>query len=113
MRTALLVAALTVAGCGVQADNCDHPARAFVIDEAFDQDEIDRLLLANHVLDRSQLECEIVCETLYVDEHPLGGATGVSTCELEFDGDFDGQPGAVLGTLHCEGRGIPQFCTDA
>lgn len=107
----LLVTAVASAGC-YHIDDCSLPAQSFTLDQDLDERAVDRLVLDNDVVDRSQLECEIVCESLYLDQHPKGGATGVGTCELMVNGDATGDPATVIGHLYCEGRGIPQFCSE-
>jgi hypothetical protein len=113
MRTGLLLLATLAAACGYRVDDCDPPAMAFSLDEALDERAVDLLIRDSRVIDRSQLECEIVCELIYLDQHPKGGASEVEVCELRLDGDFTGDPDAVVGSISCEGRGIPEFCVDA
>lgn len=108
----LLVIATVTAACGYRVDDCDQPMQAFTLDEALDEHAVERLVTINHVIDRIDLECEIVCESIYLDQNPDGAATSVEACELKIDGDFTGEPTAVVGSLYCEGRGIPQFCVD-
>ena len=107
----LVVATTSSAGC-YKIDDCSLPAQSFTLDQDLDERAVARLVSDNDVIDRSQLECDIVCESIYLDQHPKGGATGVGACELMVNGDVTGDPEAIVGHLYCEGRGIPQFCSD-
>lgn len=98
--------------CGYRVDDCDQPMQRFTLDEALDEHAVERLVTVNHVIDRIDLECEVVCESIYLDQNPQGAATSVEVCELKIDGDFTGDPKAVVGSLYCEGHGISQFCVD-
>lgn len=108
---ALLTAPLTA--CGYRVDDCDQPSQSFTLEEDLDEQTIDRLVQQNDVIDRLDLECGVVCESIYLDQNPRGGAQSVGACELKIDGEFTGDPEAIVGSLSCEGRGIPQFCFDA
>ena len=112
LTTMATMATLAVA-CGYRVDDCDQPAKAFSVDQELDELAIKRLVSDSQVIDRSQLECDIVCEFIYLDQHPKGGANEVEVCKLTIDGDFTGDPQAVVGSIYCEGRGVPQFCVDA
>jgi len=117
MRLQLLLAAATAAvlttACGYRVDDCDQPSQGFTLAEDLDEQTIDRLVQQNDVIDRLDLECGVVCESIYLDQNPRGGAQSVGACELTIDGEFTGDPEAIVGSLYCEGRGIPQFCFDA
>jgi len=123
LRWPALVATLTVfgfsglgvllaAGCSVDIDNCNLPAEPFTLDEELTAEEVDRLIEQNRVIDRNNLVCDVVCESIYLDQHPEGAATTVDSCTLKLDGEFSGDPKEVEGSLQCAGRGIPQFCSD-
>lgn len=113
MRTRLLLLATLATACGYRIDDCDQPAKAFSLDEELDELAVERLIRDSRVIDRNQLECDVVCELIYLDQHPRGGASEVEVCALELDGDFTGDPAAVVGSIYCEGQGTPQFCVDA
>lgn len=116
LRRLAIVAMLTVstlaAGCGYHVANCNRPAEPFALDEELTAREVDRLIEENHVIDRNNLVCDVVCESIYLDQHPEGAATNVENCTLKLDGEFSGDPEEVVGSLLCDGRGIPQFCSD-
>ncbi|HEY0134063.1 MAG TPA: hypothetical protein VGB85_08285 [Nannocystis sp.] len=116
MRTRLLLIATLAtltAACGYRVDNCDQPSKGFSLDEELDERAVELLVRDSRVIDHTQLECDMVCELIYLDQNPKGGATEVEVCDLVLDGDFTGDPDAVVGSIYCEGRGIPQFCVDA
>lgn len=117
MRMSLLFVAL-LAGCGYRVDDCKQPVRSFELDEDIDAQTVERMVLEHQVITHSDLECELVCESFYLDQNPRGGARGVDTCEMAFDDEFnfndeDRDPEAIVGTITCSGRGVPQFCVDA
>jgi len=109
---AAVATVVAAVACGYRVDDCDQPMQRFTLDEALDEHAVERLVTVNHVIDRIDLECEVVCESIYLDQNPQGAATSVEVCELKIDGDFTGDPKAVVGSLYCEGHGISQFCVD-
>lgn len=100
-----------VSGCGYRIDNCDLPEQPYTLNEELTARAVDRLIQQNQVIDRNNLKCEAVCESIYLDQHPRGAATTVDDCTLTLDGEFNGDPDEVVGSLECDGRGIPQFCS--
>ena len=84
----------------------------FEFDEKLTARDVDRLIELSNVIDRNNLTCEAVCENIYLDMNPKGGATSVYNCTLTFDGEFNGDPEEVVGSMQCDGLGIPQYCSD-
>ncbi len=113
MRLPLLSLVALLAACGYRVDDCERPEQSFTFDEELTEYAIERFIVDSRVIDRSDLECDVVCEFYYLDKHPKGGASTVEVCKLTIDGDFTGDPKAVVGSLYCEGLGLPQFCVDA
>ena len=116
-RQLVLVATLTApvlaaAGCSYQVDDCNNPEEPFELDETLTARDVDRLIEQANVIDRNNLTCGAVCENIYLDMNPKGGATSVYNCTLEFDGEFNGDPEEVVGSMQCDGLAIPQFCRD-
>ena len=112
MQLLVVVAAVGVTACGYEVDDCKPPPQSFAFDEALDEELVARLVLDSRVLDHTQLECKLVCELIYVNRHPKGATTEMERCTLTIDGDFTGDPEAVVGSLVCEGLGVPEFCVD-
>lgn len=108
---ATLVAPALAGGC-YKIDNCNLPAEPFALDEELTLEEVKRMIELSHVIDRNNLECAVVCENIYLDQHPDGAATTVDSCTMVLDGPFNDDPDEVEGSLQCTGRGIPQFCED-
>jgi hypothetical protein len=112
LRWLSLVAFTLAAGCGYKVDNCNLPAEPFSLDEELTAEEVDRLIAQNRVIDRNNLVCDVVCESIYLVQLPEGAATTVDSCTMKLDGEFNGDPEEVVGSMQCAGRGIPQFCSD-
>ena len=118
MRMQLLLIAglagvVAAAACGYQVDDCDQPTKTFSLEEELDEYAVERLIIDSRVIDRNQLKCAVVCEFIYLDQHPKGGASSVEICDMTIDGEFKDDPKNVVGSIYCEGQGIPQFCVDA
>ena len=64
----MLSVSTLAAGCVYHVANCDLPAEPFALDEELTAREVDRLITENHVIDRNNLECEVVCESIYLDQ---------------------------------------------
>ena len=106
MRTQLLlaVAVVAVAACSYRIDDCARPSEGFSLDEVLDEHLVERLVIDSRVLNHTELECKVVCELIYLDRHPKGATTEVEFCELTIDGDFTGDPDAVVGAVTCKQR---------
>lgn len=106
----LAVPALMTAGCSYKVDDCDQPEEPFELELELEARDVDRLKEENEVIDANSLKCESVCASIYLDENPMGSTTTVYNCTLTFDGDFNGDPNEIVGSVQCDGLGVPQFC---
>lgn len=97
-----IAAALAAGGCG-GSTGCPAP-KPFTLEEELVESTVEALLADNSESDPATLECDVVCESRYLDRHPEDTVASTHACKLIVDGELTGEAAAIVGTLYCEGR---------
>lgn len=116
MRMQLLIATtLAAAGCQGESSACppnpDLEGDPFTLEEDLDESDVQTLRDEHGQVDPTMLACDDVCRSRHYDPIDPRHITSIEACTLMIDGEFTGDPDAIVGTLHCEGHDSGYICT--